>query len=57
LKVSAFYSSKHFNRNLQGFRDSLMHNLYKHPALVPQMPWLGNQAPQPVQKSVKAEEP
>ncbi len=49
----AFYSSKHFNRNLQGFRDSLMHDLYKHPALVPQMPWLGNHAPQPVAKISK----
>lgn len=49
----AFYSSKHFNRNLQGFRDSLMLDLYKHPALVPQMPWLGNQAPQPVEKISK----
>jgi hypothetical protein len=46
----AFYSSKHFNRNLQGLRDSLMYNLYEHPALVPQMSWLGNQAPQPVHK-------
>ncbi len=49
----AFYSSKHFNRNLQGFRDSLMNDLYRHPAVVPQMPWLGNHAPQPVVKISK----
>ncbi len=47
---AAFYSSKHFNRDLQGFQDSLMLNLYKLPALVPPMPWLGNQSPQPVKR-------
>lgn len=45
---SAFYSSKHFKRNLQGFQDSLMFDLYKYPAVVSPMPWLDNQLPQPV---------
>jgi uncharacterized lipoprotein YddW (UPF0748 family) len=43
---SAFYSSNHFKRNLQGFQDSLIFNLYKYPALVPRMPWLDDQPPQ-----------
>lgn len=46
----AYFSSKHFNRDLMGFQDSLTQNLYRHPALVPAMPWLGNHAPQPVDK-------
>ncbi len=45
---SAFYSSKHFKRDLLGFQDSLTLNLYKLPALVPPMPWLNDQPPQPV---------
>jgi uncharacterized lipoprotein YddW (UPF0748 family) len=45
---SAFYSSKHFKRNLQGFQDSLTSRLYKNPAIVPPMPWIDNQPPQPV---------
>ena len=45
---SAFYSSKHFNRDLLGFQDSLMFNLYRTKALVPPMPWLSTEAPQPV---------
>ncbi len=45
---AALYSSKHFNRDILGFRDSLMTNLYKNPALVPPMPWLCDTHPQPV---------
>jgi uncharacterized lipoprotein YddW (UPF0748 family) len=48
IEGSAFYSSKHFNRDLMGFQDSLMLNLYRTPALVPPMPWLSTTAPQPV---------
>jgi len=47
---SAFYSSKHFKRELMGFQDSLMSDLYKLPALVPPMPWLDHQPPQPVKR-------
>ena len=49
----AYYSSKHFNRDLQGFNDSLAMNLYKHPALVPPMPWLDTTIPQPVTRLKK----
>ncbi len=42
---SAFYSSKHFKRELLGFQDSLAFNLYQYPALVPPMPWLDDRPP------------
>jgi uncharacterized lipoprotein YddW (UPF0748 family) len=47
---SAFYSSKHFKRDLMGFQDSLMQDLYRYRALVPPMPWLDYQPPQPVKR-------
>jgi uncharacterized lipoprotein YddW (UPF0748 family) len=50
---SAFYSSKHFLRDLMGFQDSLKLNFYKTPALVPPMPWLDSIPPQPVAKIKK----
>ncbi|MFW5756204.1 MAG: glycoside hydrolase family 10 protein [Tangfeifania sp.] len=50
---SAFYSSKHFNRNLQGFQDSLAVRLYKYPAIVPSMPWIDNLPPAAVSKFKK----
>jgi hypothetical protein len=50
---SAFFSSKHFKRNLMGFQDSLKYDLYRYPALVPPMPWLDNQPPLPVAKISK----
>jgi uncharacterized lipoprotein YddW (UPF0748 family) len=50
---SAFYSSKHFNRYLAGFQDSLLNNLYQYPALVPEMPWIDNQAPPGIQKPAR----
>ena len=53
ISGSAFYSSKHFNRNLMGFQDSLKAGLYMHPALVPPMPWINDQSPQPVIKFKK----
>ncbi|MDD4108715.1 MAG: family 10 glycosylhydrolase, partial [Prolixibacteraceae bacterium] len=45
---SAFYSSKHFNRDLQGFQDTLYLKLFTRPALVPPMPWLDDDPPKPV---------
>jgi len=53
IKGSAFYSSKHFNRDLIGFQDSLMLNLYNTPAIIPPMSWIDNQPPQPVRKFKK----
>ena len=44
---SAFYSSVHFKRDLFGFTEALQNQLYKHPALVPAMPWIDNKAPNP----------
>ncbi|MDP4185906.1 MAG: family 10 glycosylhydrolase [Bacteroidota bacterium] len=45
LNGSAFYSAKHFSRDLMGFQDSLKKRLYKEPALPPVMPWLDNTIP------------
>lgn len=42
---SAFYSSVHFKRDLFGFTQSIQDKIYKHPALVPEMPWIDNKAP------------
>ncbi len=47
---SAFYSSKHFLRDLIGFQDSLLNGFYKYPALVPPMKWIDSIPPQPVLK-------
>ncbi len=53
IKGSAFYSCKHFNRDLMGFQDTLRMSLYKKKALVPPMPWLDHQPPFPVDKIKK----
>jgi uncharacterized lipoprotein YddW (UPF0748 family) len=53
INGSAFYSSKHFRRDLMGFQDSLKLNLYRYAALVPPMPWLDSQPPRPVRKLSK----
>ncbi|WP_339738091.1 family 10 glycosylhydrolase [uncultured Sunxiuqinia sp.] len=42
---SAFYSAKHFYRDIIGFQDTLETKLYADPALVPEMPWIDNQPP------------
>lgn len=46
LGGSAFYSSVHFKRDLFGFEKTLQEKLYKYPAIVPQMPWIDNKAPE-----------
>jgi uncharacterized lipoprotein YddW (UPF0748 family) len=53
ISGSAFYSSKHFSRDLMGFQDSLSRNLYRYPALVPPMPWIDNHIPDPIRKISK----
>ncbi len=53
IQGSAFYSCKHFKRDLLGFQDSLMLNLYNTPAIIPPMSWIDNQPPQPVRKFKK----
>jgi len=48
IEGSAFYSAKHFNRDLFGLQDSLKTDLYRKPAIVPPMKWIDNTPPQPV---------
>ncbi len=54
IEGSAFYSSKHFKRDLMGFQDSLRTDLYRFPALVPPMPWIDDQTPLPLRKIRKS---
>ncbi len=61
---SAFFSAKHFYKQLDGFNDSLQQKLYATPALVPEMPWIDGQSPDsPVKfkksgsRKIKWEEP
>ncbi len=42
---SVFFSSKDFNRNPNGWNDSLQHNYYSTPAIVPPMPWIDSVKP------------
>lgn len=37
---SIYFSSKTFDKNPNGWNDSLRNNYYKTPALIPEMPWL-----------------
>ncbi|MDB4582235.1 family 10 glycosylhydrolase [Draconibacterium sp.] len=50
---SAYFSSKHFNRNLLGFQDSLKLNIYRKPAIVPPMQWIDDIPPKSVSKIKK----
>ncbi|MCW0484237.1 glycoside hydrolase family 10 protein [Gaoshiqia sediminis] len=54
IEGSAFYSAKHFNRDLMGFQDSLQQRLYKYPAIVPPMSWIDNKTPVQPQKFKKS---
>lgn len=42
---SIYFSSKSLTRNLGNFRDSLVLDFHRHPALVPAMPWKGQLPP------------
>ncbi|MFN3665323.1 MAG: glycoside hydrolase family 10 protein, partial [Sediminibacterium sp.] len=42
---SIYYNSNVFNRNPNGWNDSLQQNYYRYPALVPPMFWLDNTTP------------
>ncbi|NOR75512.1 MAG: family 10 glycosylhydrolase [Draconibacterium sp.] len=53
IQGSAFYSSKHFNRNLMGLQDSLKLSLNKNAAIIPPMKWIDNTPPQKVVKFKK----
>ncbi|MBT6763596.1 MAG: family 10 glycosylhydrolase, partial [Prolixibacteraceae bacterium] len=54
IEGSAFFSSKHFKRDLFGFKDSLKMNLYQNPAIIPSMNWLDGIPPQSLQKIKKS---
>jgi uncharacterized lipoprotein YddW (UPF0748 family) len=42
---SVYFSSKSFERNPNGWSDSLRTNYYRYPALPPPMPWIDNSIP------------
>ncbi len=54
ISGSAYFSNKSFYNDLLGFQDSLKLDLYKHPAIVPPMPWLDKTPPAPVVKLKKS---
>ncbi len=54
ISGSAYFSNKSFYNDLLGFQDSLKLDLYKHPAIVPPMPWLDKTPPAPVVKFKKS---
>lgn len=45
VQGSVFFSSKSLSTNAKSFTDSLRNDLYKYPALPPQMPWLDDVMP------------
>ncbi len=45
VQGSIYFSSKSFERNPNGWNDSLQNNYYRYPALVPPMPWMDNSRP------------
>jgi uncharacterized lipoprotein YddW (UPF0748 family) len=45
VEGSIFYSSRIFERNPNGWNDSLQQNYYRSPALVPPMTWLASEKP------------
>ncbi|MEO6452551.1 MAG: family 10 glycosylhydrolase, partial [Ginsengibacter sp.] len=45
IQGSIYFSSKTFNKNPNGWNDSLQNEYYRHPALVPPMPWINNVKP------------
>ncbi len=54
---SIYFNSKAFERNPNGWNDSLKNNYYKYPALVPPMAWINNDAPeQPIIKQLNSSE-
>lgn len=45
VQGSAYFSSRTFNKNPNGWNDSLKNNYYKYPALLPPMPWIDDTKP------------
>ncbi|MGB3006357.1 MAG: family 10 glycosylhydrolase, partial [Chitinophagaceae bacterium] len=54
VQGSVYFSSKIFERNPNGWNDSLQNNYYKYPALLPPMRWIDNEKPWPpiVEKTI-----
>lgn len=46
VQGSIFFSARSFNANALGVTDSIQQRLFAHPALLPQMNWLGGRAPE-----------
>jgi hypothetical protein len=47
VQGSIYYNSSSFDRNPQGWNDSLSRNYYRYPALLPPMRWIDNEKPWP----------
>lgn len=47
VQGSIYFSSKSFEKNPNGWNDSLRNNYYKYPALIPPMRWIDNEKPWP----------
>ena len=47
VQGSIYYSSRMFDKNPNGWNDSLQNNYYKYPALIPPMRWIDNEKPWP----------
>lgn len=45
VQGSIYFSSRSFERNPNGWNDSLQQNYYKYPALLPPMRWIDNEKP------------
>ena len=45
VQGSIYFSSKTFERNPNGWNDSLQNNYYKYPAIIPPMSWIDNTKP------------
>ena len=54
VQGSIYFSSNSFDRNPNGWNDSLRDNYYKYPALIPPMRWVDNEKPWPpiVERSI-----
>ena len=47
VQGSIYYSSRIFEKNPNGWNDSLQNNYYRYPALLPPMRWIDNEKPWP----------
>ena len=54
VQGSIYFSSVSFNKNPNGWNDSLQNNYYRYPALLPPMRWIDNEKPWPpiVEKTI-----